>query len=126
MWWGLEGRGAWCGAVGRRQRKKGGPLNFHRPTSKSGSYAVRRKFRALLLGGVHRSRTRNTRGACDENERTKFGVSGENADWNVRVQILTPKLTGYSSHAVDKPYCMGMSSLHSHKKSRREEDLCAA
>jgi hypothetical protein len=81
--------------VGRRQGKKGGPLNFHRPTSKNGSYAVRRKFRAFLLGDVHRSRTRNTRGACDENERTKFGVSGENADWNVRVQILTPKLTGF-------------------------------
>jgi hypothetical protein len=81
-----------------------------------------------VLGDVHRSRTRNTRGVCDENERTKFGVSGENenADWNVRVQILTPKLTGHSPHAIDRPHCMGMPFLHSHKKIRREEDLCAA
>jgi hypothetical protein len=60
---------------------------------------------------------RETRDAGDENdkdEKTKFGVSGENADWNVRVQILTQKLTGQSSHVVDMPHCMGMPSLHSH------------
>ena len=104
-WWGL----CWClgGRRGRRQGRKGGPLHFHRPTSRNGSCAVSRNFCALLLGGVHRSRTRNTRSAWDENEKDEFGVSGENGDWNVRVQILTQKLTRQSSHVVGRPYCMG-------------------
>ena len=90
-WWGL----CWClgGRRGRRQGRKGGPLHFHRPTSRNGSCAVRRKFCALLLGGVHRSRTRNTRSAWDENEKDDFGVSGEKFELNVRVKILTQKLT---------------------------------
>ena len=69
-WWGL----CWClgGRRGRRQGRKGGPLHFHWPTSRNGSYAVRRKFRAFLLGFVHRSRTSNTRGACDENEKDEI------------------------------------------------------
>jgi hypothetical protein len=66
--WG--GRGG--GRRGRRQGRKGGPLHFHRPTPKNGSYAVRRKFCAFLLGDVHRSRTRNTRGACDENDKDEI------------------------------------------------------
>jgi hypothetical protein len=48
---------------GSPTREKGRAAELpHRPTSKNGSYAVRRKFRAFLLGNVHRSRTRNTRG----------------------------------------------------------------
>ena len=95
------------GAKGRRQGRKGGPLHFHRPTSRNRSYAVRRKFCALLLSDVHRNRTRNTRSAWDENEKDDFGVSGEKFDLNVRVQILTQKLTRQHSHVVGRPHCMG-------------------
>jgi hypothetical protein len=104
-WWGL----CWClgGRRGRRQGRKGGPLHFHWPTSRNGSYAVRRNFCALLLGGVHRSRTRNTRSAWDENKKDDFGVSGGKFELNLRVQILTPKLTRQYSHVVGRPYCMG-------------------